>query len=242
MRNALYHHVDIATGAGGPVLPGDLTVPHNARGVVIFAHGIGSGRDNPHNHLVAETLREVRLATLLVDLLDEHEARDRHDAFDEEMIATRLMHAANWIGRRPSTSSLALGYFGASTGAGAVLIAAARQPGRVAAIVSRGGRTDMASSWLPRVQTPTLLIVGELDDNVLNYNRHAYEQIQAEKSLIVVPGATHLFEEPGALAEAADHARRWFLRHLVPRSTSSILRGARFLPTAPSGACYFQEP
>lgn len=219
----------IATGDTGPVLQGELTVPKNVKGVVVFAPGSGTGRNSPHNLVVATRLQEVRLATLLIDLLDEHEARDYHNVFDEELIATRLAHAARWLAHHPSTRSLPLGYFGASTGAAAALIAAASDPQHVSAVVSTGGRPDLASSWLHRVHTPTLLLVGGLDDDMaLSCNRDAYQRIiAAEKSLVVIRGAGHLFEEPGTLEDATDHARRWFVRHLCTVRTGPALHGVR---------------
>ena len=242
MTTDLYIPANIATGRGGPVLPAEVTVPRTAVGVVVFAHGSGTSRNSPHNCLVAAKLQEARLATLLVDLLDEHEARDRHKVFDEELIATRLIYAARWLADQAATRSLALGYFGASTGAGAALIAAAREPQRVAAVVSRGGRPDMALSWLHRVHAPTLFIIGELDDMALDGNQDAYHRVPAERALIVVPGAGHLFEELGTLEEAADHARRWFVRHLAPGRTGFTLRNASPALTATSGAGHVQKP
>jgi pimeloyl-ACP methyl ester carboxylesterase len=199
------------------LLPGELIVPRDARGLVVFAHGSGSSRLSPRNRLVAAGLQDAGLATLLLDLLDEHEARDRHCVFDEELLAERLEAAVRWTNAQPAARSLPLGYFGASTGAAAALIAAAREPDRVSAVVSRGGRPDMAMSWLHRVRAPTLLIVGELDDLVLEWNQDAYRRLRAEKSLVTIPGATHLFEEEGALQQVTDHARRWFLRYLAHR-------------------------
>jgi len=214
MTTSLNLPVGIPTGRGRGVLPADLTVPHGAAGVVVLVHGTGAGRNSPHNCLVAATLHEARLATLRIDLLDEYEARDRHNVFDEELIADRLVLASRWLAEQPSTRSLALGYFGADTGTGAALIAAAHESQRVGAVVSRGGRPDMARPWLHLVRAPTLLIIGELDDTALDCNMAAYRSIEAEKELIVVSGARHLFEEPGALEAAAEHARRWFVRHL----------------------------
>jgi pimeloyl-ACP methyl ester carboxylesterase len=197
------------------VLPGELTIPSGARGVVVFAHGSGSSRLSPCNRLVAAGLRDAGFATLLMDLLDEPEARNHQTVFDEEMLAERLGAAVRWIGAEPAAHSLPLGYFGESTGAAAALIAAAREPDRVRAVVSRGGRPDMASSWLHLVRAPTLLLVGGMDDLVLRWNQLAYPRIRSEKALIVVTGATHLFEERGALEEVTNLARRWFVRHLL---------------------------
>lgn len=208
--------VQVIVAADGRKLEGDLIVPGDASGVVAFAHGSGSSRHSPRNQFVARALQQAGLATLLLDLLEEEEAGDRHRVFDIELLALRLLAAARWLGDNPSTQSLALGYFGASTGAAAALVAAAREPGRVAAVVSRGGRPDLAMRWLPQVKAPTLLIVGENDEPVLQWNRDAHERLGVEKELVVVPRATHLFEEPGALEEVARHACRWFVRHLAP--------------------------
>jgi len=208
--------VQASIPADGRKLEGELIVPANASGVVAFAHGSGSSRHSPRNQFVARELQQAGLATLLLDLLEEEEAEDRHKVFDIELLAVRLLAAARWLGDNASTRGLGLGYFGASTGAAAALVAAARDPGRVSAVVSRGGRPDLAMRWLPQVQAPTLLIVGGDDEPVLQWNREAYERVTAEKELMVVPRATHLFEEPGALEEVARHACRWFVRHLSP--------------------------
>jgi len=208
--------VQVSIPAEERKLEGELIVPGDASGAVAFAHGSGSSRHSPRNQFVARQLQQAGLATLLLDLLEEEEARDRRKVFDIELLALRLLAAARWLGDNPSTHCLALGYFGASTGAAAALVAAARDPGRVSAVVSRGGRPDLAMRWLPQVQAPTLLIVGENDEPVLQWNRDALECLSAENKLVVVPGATHLFEEPGALEEVAQHACRWFVRHLTP--------------------------
>ena len=208
--------VQVIIAADGRKLEGELIVPGDASGVVAFAHGSGSSRHSPRNQFVARELQQAGLATLLLDLLEEQEAGDRHMVFDIELLARRLLAAARWLGDNPSTQSLALGYFGASTGAAAALVAAASEPGRVSAVVSRGGRPDLAMRWLPQVMAPTLLIVGENDEQVLQWNRDAHERLGIEKELVVVPRATHLFEEPGALEEVARHACRWFVRHLTP--------------------------
>jgi putative phosphoribosyl transferase len=203
----------------GPVeLEGNLGVPEGARGVVLFAHGSGSGRNSPRNRYVARALRESGLATLLIDLLtpDEEEVdlRTGHLRFDIGLLAGRLAGATDWLIKNPDTQRLRIGYFGASTGAGAALVAAAERPGSVGAVVSRGGRPDLAGEALPRVEAPTLLIVGENDVPVIGMNREAFAQIRAEKRLEIVDGATHLFEEPGALEEVARLAAGWFVRHL----------------------------
>lgn len=202
---------------GELVLQGDLILPENAVGVVLFAHGSGSSRQSPRNRFVAETLNEAGIGTLLMDLLTrEEEIFDRATGelrFDIELLAKRQIAAVDWLRSGPA-ASLSIGLFGASTGAAAALVAAAARPDDVAAIVSRGGRPDLAGAALPRVRAPTLLIVGSLDRVVLELNRQALEQLQAEKQLVVVPGATHLFEEPGALEEVARLATEWFSRHL----------------------------
>ncbi|MGB7540696.1 MAG: dienelactone hydrolase family protein [Burkholderiales bacterium] len=208
--------VQVSIPADGRKLQGELIVPGGAAGIVAFAHGSGSSRHSPRNQFVARELQQAGLATLLLDLLEEEEAEDRSKVFDIGLLALRLLAAARWLGDNPGTHSLALGYFGASTGAAAALLAAARDPGRVSAVVSRGGRPDLAMRWLPDVKAPTLLIVGEDDEPVLQWNRDAYARLSAEKELVVVPRATHLFEEPGALEEVARHACRWFVRHLSP--------------------------
>jgi len=185
-----------------------------ARGLVLFAHGSGSSRSSPRNTYVAGALRQAGLATLLFDLLEESEAEDRAKVFDIELLAERLLAATAWAGEHATSRALRLGYFGASTGAAAALIAAARQGDAIGAVVSRGGRPDLAGSALARVKAPTLLIVGGEDTEVLALNRAAFRALRCERLLEVVPGATHLFEEPGALAEVVELARRWFCTHL----------------------------
>jgi putative phosphoribosyl transferase len=202
--------------AGRVSLPGHLSVPRGAGAVVVFAHGSGSGRHSPRNQFVAGALLDAGLGTLLLDLLDEDEAEDRRKVFDIELLAERLQTAADWLARQPETAHLRLGYFGASTGAGAALAAAARQPKRVGAVVSRGGRPDLAGGALLLVEAPTLLIVGGDDTQVLVLNEQAFGQLQCPKELLVIPRATHLFPEPGALEEVARLARDWFLRWLTP--------------------------
>ena len=205
--------------AGPVTLEGDLAIPEGAQGVVLFAHGSGSSRHSPRNRRVAQLLNQARLATLLVDLLtpDEEvaERRTGHLRFDIGLLAERLVEAADWLGRQPDTRDLALGCFGASTGAAAALVAGAARPHTVCAVVSRGGRPDLAGPALPVVRAPTLLIVGGDDLTVLELNRQAHERLHCEKRLVVIPGATHLFEEPGALEEVARLARDWFERHLA---------------------------
>lgn len=202
---------------GSATLEGDLQVPEGASGVVLFAHGSGSSRHSSRNRYVAGELQAAGLATLLIDLLTlEEEARDQHTGhlrFDLPLLAARLVAATRWLGEDPSTRALKIGYFGASTGGGAALVAAASAPDRVGAVVSRGGRPDLAADALPRVQAPTLLIVGGRDLAVLEMNRVAMARMRAVTRLEIVPGATHLFEEPGTLEAVAHLARDWFLRH-----------------------------
>ena len=188
--------------------------------MVLFAHGSGSGRHSPRNRFVARQLRAAGLATLLVDLLtEEEEAVDQytgHLRFDIGLLAGRLIGATDWLGEDPRTAGLAVGYFGASTGGGAALVAAARRPDRAGAVVSRGGRPDLAGPALPHVRAPTLLIVGGRDVPVIAMNQEALAQLRCEKRLEIVPGATHLFEEPGTLEQVARLARDWFNHYLAP--------------------------
>jgi putative phosphoribosyl transferase len=208
-------HVEIA----GARLIGDFFVPPDAQGVVLFAHGSGSSRKSTRNRLVARALQEAGLATLLLDLLTrEEERREETGAmlrFDVILLARRLGAAMDWLRREPTTCHLPIGLFGASTGAAAALIAAAEQPDLVDAVVSRGGRPDLALEALEHVQCATRLIVGSADEDVLELNRLALQRMRAEKDLVVVRGATHLFEEPGALQEVARLARGWFVHHLM---------------------------
>jgi putative phosphoribosyl transferase len=202
------------------VLSGTLEPAGAGDALVLFAHGSGSGRHSPRNQSVARVLREAGIGTLLFDLLTpEEEMRDRVDArlrFDIELLARRLADATLWVEAHwEGTRSPALGYFGASTGAAAALIAAARGPQHVGAVVSRGGRPDLAGEALAQVAAPTLLIVGSLDAYVIELNEAAYERLAGDKELVLVPGATHLFEEPGTLALAAALAADWFRRHLL---------------------------
>jgi pimeloyl-ACP methyl ester carboxylesterase len=214
----------IAISAAGVRLLGDLTVPAEPRGLVVFAHGSGSSRLSPRNRAVAQALVDAGLATLLMDLLTaEEEAVDRRTAhlrFDVELLGGRVVATLDSLASHPVTGALAVGCFGASTGAAAALIAAAQRPERVRAVVSRGGRPDLAGEALPRVTAPTLLIVGERDAEVIELNRRAQALLAGESRLDIVPGATHLFEEPGALERVAGLAREWFLRHLGPEPAS----------------------
>ena len=203
----------------GPVsLAGHLTIPQRPTGIVVFAHGSGSSRHSPRNKYVAEVLNKAGLATVLFDLLTPEEERDRSNVFDIALLAKRLIDVMSWLAAQPDTTSLPVGYFGASTGAGAALTAAADPSVKVAAAVSRGGRPDLAGQALRHVHAPTLLIVGGRDEKVLELNRMAQAAIPAECEVAVVPGATHLFEEPGTLAQVAVLARDWFVDHLSQRT------------------------
>jgi putative phosphoribosyl transferase len=208
-------HVPVETTA----LEGNLGLPEGAGGLVVFAHGSGSGRQSPRNRHVAGALRERRLATLLVDLLtpdeEEIDLRTGHLRFDIALLAERLVAVTDWLGQQPDTRQIHVGYFGASTGGGAALVAAAERSEAVGAVVSRGGRPDLAGPSLARVRAPTLLIVGGSDAPVLALNREALAQLRCQAELAVIPRATHLFEEPGALDEVATLAGGWFSRHLA---------------------------
>jgi putative phosphoribosyl transferase len=191
-----------------------LGVPENPLGLVIFAHGSGSGRLSPRNNRVAESLQRAGLATLLLDLLTPAEELDRANVFDIHLLARRLIGACGWSAAQPSLKGLPMGYFGASTGAGAALFAAGLQGKSIAAVVSRGGRPDLAgAAALEKVTAPTLFIVGSLDTPVIDMNRSAMSHIRTTRELVIVPGATHLFEEPGTLNEVIDHATRWFTQY-----------------------------
>jgi putative phosphoribosyl transferase len=205
--------------AAGVLLDGDLTIPEHATGVIAFAHGSGSGRFSRRNRLVAGMLNEAGLATLLLDLLtveeDKIDARTAEYRFDIPRLGDRMTGAVDWLAAEESTAALPIGLFGASTGSAAALIAAAARPERVRAVVSRGGRPDLAEEVLPLVQAPTLLIVGGNDEPVIEMNRSAARMLRAEKYLEIVPGATHLFEEPGKLEVVARLAADWFQQHLA---------------------------
>jgi putative phosphoribosyl transferase len=211
----------VAIGTGGIELQGDLAIPPGVHGVVVFAHGSGSSRHSSRNRFVAEVLRHGALGTLLLDLLTSREEQidvhTRHLRFDIGLLADRLIGAMDWLGTQDDTRGLPIGLFGASTGGGAALVAAARRPDRVRAVVSRGGRPDLAGEELGSVRAPTLLIVGGLDTVVIEMNKRAMKQLAAPVELAIVPGATHLFEEPGTLEQVAQLARGWFIRHLAPR-------------------------
>ena len=208
--------VQIQAGRAG--LPGDLTIPEGAAGLLLFAHGSGSSRHSPRNQFVARTLNRAGVGTLLFDLLTpEEEALDiytREHRFNIGLLAERLMHATKWAGQQKETRDLRIGYFGSSTGGAAALVAAAELPQGVGAVVSRGGRPDLAGDALPKVQAPTLLIVGGNDDIVIELNEMARDQMRCEVKLEIISGATHLFEEPGALEKVANLASDWFVSHL----------------------------
>ena len=212
----------VHVSAGPVTLEGNLGIPEGARGVVLFAHGSGSSRHSSRNRFVARELREAGLATLLIDLLTAEEEtvdiRTRHLRFDIPLLAERLVGATEWLGEHGDTQSLPVGLFGASTGGGAALVAAAERPEAIGTVVSRGGRPDLAGSALPRVRAPTLLIVGGNDVPVIGMNREAMAQMNetVEVELEIVPGATHLFEEPGKLEIVAQLARDWFGRYFGP--------------------------
>lgn len=201
-------------------LGGILAVPANADGLVIFAHGSGSSRFSPRNTFVAESLQKRGFATLLFDLLTEREALDRRNVFDIDLLGGRVVEAVGWAGAQDATRDLPVGLFGASTGAGAALVAAAELRQQVGAVVSRGGRPDLAGQALPLVVAPTLLIVGGHDYEVIELNRNAQALMRCETRLAIVPGATHLFEEKGALEEVIELAGAWFASHLRRRDRS----------------------
>jgi putative phosphoribosyl transferase len=208
------HEHNIQINHGKLALEGILGFPPDPSGIIVFAHGSGSGRLSPRNNFVARQLQQNGLATLLLDLLTPDEAEDRRNVFDLDLLADRLLLAKAWLEEEPRTKKLGVGYFGASTGAGAALQAAAREPANVQAVVSRGGRPDLAEAYLPSVTAPTLLIVGGWDEPVIEMNQSAYKLLTCEKKLIIVPGATHLFEEPGTLEQVAEHAGKWFRLYL----------------------------
>lgn len=209
----------VAVPADDIELEGDLVLPPDVRGMVIFAHGSGSSRHSPRNRFVASALQEGGLGTLLMDLLtaaeEQEDIRTRELRFDIGMLSHRLIAAKHWLAEQPQTADLEFGYFGSSTGGGAALMAAAGEPERIGAVVSRGGRPDLAGPALAEVRAPTLLIVGGLDEPVIEMNRSAMDRMGAEVELEIVPGATHLFEEPGKLEHVARLARGWFERHLA---------------------------
>jgi putative phosphoribosyl transferase len=201
--------------AGGATIEGMLEIPKHGVGLVLFAHGSGSSRHSPRNNYVAGVLRQAGVATLLMDLLTPEEDRDYSRRFDIGLLTQRLLEAARWVGAQEATRDLPLGFFGASTGAAAALEAAAKLGAETRAVVSRGGRPDLASEQaLLKVSAPTLLLVGGYDDGVIDLNQLAYDKLHCEKKMTIVPGATHLFEEPGTLEEVARQAAAWFSEYL----------------------------
>lgn len=210
------HYFDalLTIPVNGIALEGRLVVPPRAKGVVLFAHGSGSSRLSPRNNYVGQVLNESGIGTLLMDLLTPQEDRASENRFDIELLTWRLERATQWVLELPRCADLDIGYFGASTGAAAALNAAATFGSSIGAVVSRGGRPDLALAALANVQSPTLLIVGGLDKEVIELNRQAYDNLKAEKHLAIVKGASHLFEEPGTLPEVARLAAQWFKRHL----------------------------
>ncbi|MGZ5095378.1 MAG: dienelactone hydrolase family protein [Burkholderiales bacterium] len=227
MEHEVAHRVEreVAIRAGSAMLSGSVSVPENARGIVLFAHGSGSSRHSPRNVFVARALQDARLGTLLFDLLTSAEENidlyTREHRFDIALLAERMVDATHWLDTQPELRDLDVGYFGASTGSAAALVAAAQLGDGVGAIVSRGGRPDLAGPALPHVTAPTLLIVGGNDRIVIDLNRRAYEQLRCEKDLMIVPGASHLFEEPGTLETVATLAADWFTRHLGRKAAPS---------------------
>ncbi len=212
------HKREVGIAAGGRLLEGTLTVPEQMKGLVLFAHGSGSSRFSPRNNAVASVLNDAGLATLLFDLLTAEEEMaerfTRHLRFDIDLLANRLGAAIGWVGRDPEVNTQPVGLFGSSTGAAAALVAAAKFPGDIFAVVSRGGRPDLAEDALPLVRAPTLLLVGGNDEPVIELNEGALAQLRCQKELRIIPGATHLFEEPGTLDEVARLAADWFSEHL----------------------------
>lgn len=198
----------------GVRLEGILNIPDGATGIVLFVHGSGSGRFSPRNQYVAQVLRDGGIGTLLFDLLEEWESEDRSKVFDIDLLTDRLLSATDWIQSNPDTKDLAVGYFGASTGAAAALQATAKQDSGIKAVVSRGGRPDLAMDYLPKVTAPTLLIVGGEDRTVISLNQESYNLLSGTKKMEIIPGATHLFEESGALEEVARLAQEWFAGYL----------------------------
>lgn len=200
-------------------LYGNLNIPAQTKGLVIFVHGSGSSRFSPRNNFVADVINNSGLSTLLFDLLTKEEEvidlQTRHLRFDIPLLAQRLINVTQWIEKEPNLKKLNLGYFGSSTGAAAALIGAAQLPKLIKAVVSRGGRTDLAGPYLSKVQAPTLCLAGELDHAIIQMNKESLDQIPAEKELIIIPGATHLFEEAGTLEQVANYATQWFVKYLI---------------------------
>lgn len=214
--------VSLTIPAGNVALAGDLALPPNAGGIVLFVHGSGSSRHSSRNKYVAHVLQAADIGTLLFDLLTEEEEavdlRTRHLRFDIDLLAQRLIEVTRWVRQQAQTHHLKIGYFGASTGGGAALVAAAALGNEVSAVVSRGGRPDLAGEALARVSTPTLLLVGGWDTPVIGMNREAYEQLHFEKAMKIIPAASHLFEEPGKLEDVARLSAEWFMHYMPPRA------------------------
>ncbi len=214
----IHNQVEMKIPVGNVIVEGTLTLVPGAKGVILFAHGSGSGRFSPRNQYVAKEFNKANIGTLLFDLLTQEEEEEdivtAEYRFNIPLIANRLIGATEWLRKDPKTKKLSFGYFGASTGAAAALIAAAKLPNEIAAVVSRGGRPDLAGEYLSVVMAPTLLLVGSLDTEVIELNQEAMDQMTAEKKLVLVPGATHLFEEPGTLEVVAKLSAEWFLRYL----------------------------
>jgi len=210
-----YFEEEVKIPADAVFMGGSLKIPENAKGIVLFVHGSGSSRFSPRNNFVARILNENSFATLLFDLLTEMEDLNYSIRFDIDLLKKRLLVATKWIQENPLTSKYDIGYFGASTGAAAALMAAAESEGTIKAIVSRGGRPDLAQNVLSRIKSPTLLIVGGEDESVIEFNRIAYGKLVSEKQIQIIPGATHLFEEPGTLEQVSELAVAWFNRYLV---------------------------
>jgi len=215
----IHQQIAVRIPIGSVVVEGNLTIPSGAKSIVLFAHGSGSSRFSTRNQYVAKVFNAQKIGTLLFDLLtDEEDQEDLETAeyrFNINLLANRLVGATEWLKQDVQTKNLAIGYFGASTGAAAALVAAAKLPKDIAAVVSRGGRPDLAANYLPNVVAPTLLLVGGLDTEVIELNRRAMEQMSSEKKLVIIPGATHLFEEPGKLEEVAKLSTDWFLRYQI---------------------------
>jgi putative phosphoribosyl transferase len=214
----IHNQTEMKIPIGTVVVEGTLTLMPGTKGVVLFAHGSGSGRFSSRNQYVAKEFNRANIGTLLFDLLTKEEEEEdivtAEYRFNIALLAKRLIGATEWLRKDPKTRKLSFGYFGASTGAAAALIAAAKLPTEIAAVVSRGGRPDLAGEYLPGVVAPTLLLVGGLDTEVIELNQEALDQMTAEKKLVIVPGATHLFEEPGTLEQVAKLSTEWFLRYL----------------------------
>ena len=212
------YHKEVSIPVNGIRLKGDLNIPEQAQSIIIFSHGSGSSRLSPRNQQVAQYLQERGFGTLLFDLLTPEEDKNYNNRFAIDLLQERLMDATKWLERLPAAKDCTIGYFGASTGSASALKAAAKMP-EIFAVVSRGGRPDMAMEDLPQVKAPTLLIVGNLDTQVLQLNQLAYNELLGEKQLIIVAGATHLFEEPGKMEEVSELASGWFKEHIPKVST-----------------------